>query len=92
MSKGLEALEKVEDFYLDYAGFDETGEYKTCISLYQTLEYQVIRKELTALEIIKDFCNLKVYKNKLGQCFIEGTNILFAISKEKYDLLKEVLL
>ena len=48
-------------------------------------------KELKALEAIKDLCELKLYKNKLGQCFLEGTHILFAISQEKYDLLKEVL-
>ena len=34
MSKGLEALEKVEDFFIDYGSFDETGEYKNYISLY----------------------------------------------------------
>ena len=48
-------------------------------------------KAVRALETIKDLCNLKVYKNKLGQCFLEGTNILFPISKEEYDLLKKVL-
>ena len=45
-----------------------------------------------ALEIIKETLNLKVYKNKLGQCFLEGINILIPIDQEKYNLLKEVLL
>ena len=51
----------------------------------------IIAKDLKALEIIKDICKIKVYKNKLGQCFLEGTNILYDISQEEYDLLKEVL-
>lgn len=76
---GLEALEKLEndECYTDY-------DYRVA--------YDVIRKELKALIHIKETLNLKVYKNKLGQCFLEGTNILIAISQEKYDLLKEVLL
>ena len=45
-----------------------------------------------ALKIIKDICKLKVYKHKLGQCFLDGTDILFAIPQETYELLKEVLL
>lgn len=49
-------------------------------------------KKSKALEFLKDTCNLKVYKNKFGQCFLEGTNILFPISKEEWNLLKEVLL
>jgi len=54
MSKGLEALEKVEDFEIQFGGYDEANEYKNYISLYQTPEYQVIREELKALEIIKN--------------------------------------
>ena len=46
MNEGLEALEKVKDFEIQFGGYDETGEYKNYISLYQTPEYQVIRKEL----------------------------------------------
>ena len=52
----------------------------------------VLAKRDKALEIIKKTLNLKVYKNKLGQCFLEGINILIPIEQEEYDLLKEVLL
>ena len=78
MNKGLEALERLEndECYTDY-------EYRVA--------YDVIRKELTALVVLKDILQLRVYKNKLGQCFLRGMNILLPISQEKYDLLKEVL-
>ena len=56
------------------------------------MDYEIIQKELKTLEFIKETLNLKVYKNKLGQCFLEGTNILMAINQENYDMLKEVLL
>lgn len=49
-------------------------------------------KKLKALEIIKDICKLKVFKNKYGQCFMTGTYIAFAISQETYDILKKALL
>jgi len=49
-------------------------------------------RKARTFDIIKNLCNLKVYKNKLGQCFLEGTNILFPISQETYDLFKKVLL
>ena len=51
-----------------------------------------LSKEIENIKIIKETLNLKVYKNKLGQCFLEGTNILIPIEQDKYDLLKEVLL
>lgn len=94
MSKGLEALEKVEDFFLDYGGFDETGEYKNYISLYQTPEYQVIRKELKALEIIKnkgvDIIELKNCRK--AKTYNENTKRTYCeeYTDEEFDLLKEV--
>ena len=81
--KGLEALEELKNHISDSDGY---------LDLYKTMYVKIIKKELKAIEIIKDICKLKVYKNKLGQCFLEGINILFAISQETYDLLKEVLL
>lgn len=96
MSKGLEALEKVEDFFIDYGSFDETGEYKTYISLYQTPEYQVIRKELKALEIIKnknfDLFYLQDSKDleQYNDCCDIHRNLCY-LTQEEYDLLKEVL-
>ena len=85
MSKGLEELNNpfaisipVSDLFMEYT--------------YTSEQRDTIEKSLKAIDVIKDICNLKVYKNKLGQCFLEGTNILFPISQETYDLLKEVLL
>ena len=89
MSKGLEALKRLVD-----GNLNEVNYYRQfCDSTtYIMKDKETIEKELKALEIIKDICELKVYKNKLGQCFLEGTNILFPISQETYDSLKEVLL
>ena len=99
MNKGLKALEKIDhtvcmnnlenNIKWDIDKYDHCA----CVSVEDFVEcYETIEKELKALEIIKDRCELKVYKNKLGQCFLEGTNILFPISQKIYDLLKEVLL
>ena len=55
-------------------------------------DVKIVGKELKALIVLKDMLQLKVYKNKLGQCFLEGINILMAIDHETYDLLEEVLL
>ena len=95
MSKGLEALEKVEDFEIQFGGYDETGEYKNYISLYQTSEYQDIKKELRALEIIKSKrvdtsmllqgCSLPEYNEKYKS---KRTRLL----ANEYELLREVLL
>lgn len=79
MSEGLEELKKIE-LKWQYGVF-------TFIPNFETIE-----KELKSLVTLKDILQLKVYKNKLGQCFLEGINILMAISNETYDLLKEVLL
>lgn len=81
--KALEALEKLypKTTYMPYYTRSEKRAF--C---------RIIEKELKALKFIKDTCKLKVYKNKLGQCFLEGTDVLYAISQEEYDLLKEVLL
>ena len=58
---------------------------------YYDIQFKKSKKE-KALKHIKETLNLKVYKNKSGQCFLEGTNILIAINQEKYDLLKEIML
>lgn len=55
-------------------------------------EKQDNEKKLKALEIILDCCDIELYRNRQGQCFIKIGNYLSAISKEKYELLKEVLL
>ena len=73
MSKGLKELKRLPNAIKDT--FKDS--------------FDIIKKELKAFKFVKNICNLKVYKNKLGQCFIEGTHILFSISQEKYDLLKK---
>ena len=78
MSKGLEALEFLRRNYCVL----KSERKNAC---------DIIEKELKALIVLKEMLQLKVYKNKLGQCFLEGINILMPIDHETYDLLKEVL-
>ena len=80
MSKGLEALKELK-----------TTNWKF-LSQYEEEQFNTIEKELKALVVLKDILQLRVYKNKLGQCFLRGMNVLLPISQEKYDFLKEVLL
>ena len=72
MSKGLETLEKLEndEYYTDY-------EYRVA--------YDVIRKELKALEIIRE--DKQLIKFILNRVLTYGLH-----NVENYDLLKEVLL
>lgn len=61
-------------------------------NLAMTFELNVAKNKLKALEIIKELFNLRVYE-KQGQFFIcSGLNGETPISKEKAELLKEVLL
>lgn len=41
-----------------------------------------------ALATIVQIFDIRVEKNKLGQCFVSSTNNLFAVSQETHDLLK----
>ena len=82
IEKELKRLEELEKAFHTLSKEDEKAK-------------KLLSKEIEknrALKIIKEICELKVYKNKLGQCFLEGLNILYAISQDKYNLLKEVLL
>ena len=80
MSKGLEALESIiETFY------DKDSE-----------DIQIVRKELKALEIIR---NKNVNIVWLNMCFQEfygyesyNRNAEIKITREEYELLKEVLI
>ena len=51
----------------------------------------VIRKELQALEIIRNMRILSPYETCGGKCWLETMVDAIAITKENYDLLKEVL-
>ena len=68
------------------------GQLEDLLEKHNIKLFNDLDNRLKALKFIKDTCKLKIYKNKLGQCFLEGTDILYAISQEEYDLLKEVLL
>lgn len=83
MSKGLEA--KLNEITFCHGCKYENAPKEECPCV-------LIKKELKALAVLRDMLQLKVYENKLGQCFLEGTNILIAIDHETYSLLKEVLL
>lgn len=80
MSKGLEALKYISHFtYFQY------GSYKD--------KLDAIEKELKAFEIIKDFVwmeNGEIHLGLYGDVEIILTEGDFE-SKEKYDLLKEML-
>lgn len=82
MNKGLEALQKIKS-NLRLFGFDEdTDNFKLL---------DIIEKELKALEIIRNIGILKPYETSGGQCWLETMCDATKISKEVYDLLKEVL-
>ncbi len=80
MSKGLLALENIiETFY------DKDSE-----------DIQIVRKELRALEIIKKYISIKVISGDLFDYYIDdvqyvSTSSQNVMSKEEYDLLKEVI-
>ena len=105
MSKGLEALERIKNALfnrneetqiikdIDFVIIEkELKGYERMLKVFGLKELANTERKLKALVILKDILQLKVYKNKLGQCFLEGTNVLIAIDHETYDLLKEVLL
>ena len=85
--KSFEIIKKMYEYFVE-----KYRDLEPKLMICEKEDFDNVEKSLKALEIIKDICKLKVYKNKLGQCFLEGINILFAIPQETYDLLKEVLL
>ena len=86
MSKGLEALEKLGEMTLE-------SEYGDEPKVKGLVLYDIIEKELKALDIIVKKANIRLYHlNCSDRYYFKTTNNLYEISKEKYDLLKEVLL
>ena len=79
MSKGLEALNSL--FETMPFAFLESNTMK---------ELRIIEKELKALKIIVKKANIRLFEMN-GRYYFKTTNNLYEISKEKYDLLKEVL-
>ena len=101
MNKGLEALERnkyeienADDFLLikkELKGKEELEKAFDTLSK----DHEKAMKELSleieknrALSTIVQIFDVKVGKNKLGQCFVSSTSDIFAISQETYDLLK----
>ena len=88
MNKGLEAWQKIKLGYI--CGQGAINEF--ALRENERENFKIIEKELESLNIILDCCDIELYRNRQGQCFINIGNHLSAISKENYDLLKEVLL
>jgi hypothetical protein len=89
MSKGLESLKLLLDWFDDlHYGFDKIVK--------KSEEYKTIEKELKALEIIRNKCVdihfVKISANYDHYVFLCDYGLGKQISKEEYDLLKEVLL
>lgn len=57
---------------------------------YDLEQFETIEKKLKALEIIKNIGILKPYETSGGQCWLETMCDATKITKENYDLLKEV--
>ena len=97
MSKGLEALENISK--VDYCFLE--GELDGFFGMFSE-EYNIIKKELKALEIIKetrvDTNFIKISENYDDYCGMEVMKILNhietseqkGITQKEYDLLKEV--
>lgn len=98
MSKGLEALEKIDhticmnnlanNIKWDIDKYDHCA----CVSVEDFVEcYEIIEKELNALEIIKerdiDMHDIRVYSYSYFN-YRRSERGLITISKEEYDLLK----
>ena len=96
MNKGLEALKEiieVDEAQLTSLSKDKSKKRDVMLHRHWLRDKaNIVETELKALEIIKELFEIKISKNKFGQCFVSGKDGLFAISQEKYDLLKEVLL
>ena len=85
MNKGLEALESVKQGYCN-----------KCIGICENCSIAIIEKELKAFEIIKNKIKIKLDYSISGtkgtHYFIETQEDIIPITKEEYDLLKEVLM
>jgi len=87
MSKGLDDFKwLVENGYISLHYWQEDVVMLECVNN--------IEQELKALEIIKEYADVRVLGVKDEYYLLVGDDFRYAkrISKEKYDLLKEVLL
>ena len=84
MSKGLEALKDIVEIAIAHCCAEEAHQV--------AFKSETIEKELKALEILKiRFSGLDFDKDLIGYYFQIG-NSNFYLTKEEYDLLKEILL
>ena len=94
MCKGLEALKEIKRAYVDLP-LDDGLSVCTAITKEYKKELKIIEKELKALEIIKKKHLLEGLVNSIQKSknYDDYKNAYITdITKEEYDLLKEVLL
>ena len=90
--KGLEALKEIAIQSVE--ALIETQEplrTQKINELLETKQFKCIKKELKALEIIKNALTLHVFETLEGKHFLEAIEDCNGISKDNYDLLKEIL-
>lgn len=88
--KGLEALEHIakDDFNMLITTYPPKKAFN---GITEGDMVEIIEKELKAFEIVKEQKMLSVFKNINGTCFLVFNATGMEITKEQYDLLKEVL-
>ena len=93
MGKGLEALEELKRQIgnLEFVDFRNGIPQRTTFLVKDTSLFNDIETDLKALEIIKEEEAIYVFEEK-GEYWLVVNMFAISISKEKYDLLKEVLL
>lgn len=90
MSKGLDALKEIRKATTHQ--IDDDCPYPYTVNYYED-EENIIEKELKALETIKEICVIKFNDETQSILIRTPDNVSKTIKlKEKYDLLKEVLL
>ena len=90
MTKGLESLKELGRFEISF--LDEDNAITDQV-IKDTEEYKIIKKELEALEIIKE--HFEIDDDDFFEMDYQGEHCYFffgrEIDKQKYDILKEVL-
>lgn len=79
MSKGLEKLKEIKNGYIWHN--PQRGDEE---------KFETIEKELKALKVIIKKAHIRLGRDG-DQYYFQTTNNYYYISKQKYDLLKEVL-
>ena len=90
MSKGLEAYKELKNVMLSSATKFTFQSLINCNDKNKELD-NTIEKELKALEIIRNIGILRPYETISGKCWLETMCDAIKLTKENYDLLKEIL-